>query len=131
MRYNNEFFTEILKKDQFISLPYNMRALYTSNESNWLISYRMCDKSLNTHLNTTLLHIPTFCAYHFLCSFSLLPVARICSMKCHSVRLFGTSSTGGQLCIGWGTPELLHKSDYLQSLQRQNPRKRSSSRLFG
>jgi hypothetical protein len=35
MRYNN-FFTEILGRDGFISLPYNMSKLYVGDGSNWI-----------------------------------------------------------------------------------------------
>jgi hypothetical protein len=57
MRYNYEFFTEIILKDGFIILLCNMNALYPSDLSKEIWIWVSCGIYWNLHVNTPLLQI--------------------------------------------------------------------------
>jgi hypothetical protein len=57
MRYKHETFTKEILKNCFISLPYNLSALYLSNGRRWFRSWEVYGTLWNIFLNRTLLHI--------------------------------------------------------------------------
>jgi hypothetical protein len=111
-RYNNEIFTEILGKDGFVSLPYNMSVLYVNYGRNWIRSLGLYGRLCNFHINTTLLHIHytdkhIFSFSHvldtthiFLRGFAFFLVAGICLKKCNSLSFLGGGSIYDQPYTG-------------------------------